>query len=504
MIIANVAAALPGEREFKRVDIYIHNGKITAIREAGSINTGKTGANTAPAKTPSGDNTAPTDLSGSAPARPTESDEVLDVKGLLAFPGAIDPHVHFDEPGFTHREDFMHGSAEAARGGVTTVIDMPCTSLPPVTSGAALEQKLSLVKDKALIDFAFYGGINGLMKPEEIAGVVSALAPRVVGFKTYFVSGMETFPAVNDAQFEAAAKACAEERRPLLLHAEDPNVIASATKEREQIRGTQPPQWIDYYASRPMDAEISAVLRALRLAGQYAKTLHIVHVGTAKAAVIVTEKGATCETCAHYLAFDEGDFTRLGAALKTAPPVKNTEQKALLWKLLADGSIGFVTSDHAGAPDYEKFTNNPLTAYGGIPGTGTLFPYLLSEGLFAKRLTLDRFLEVTSGGAARRYGLWQGKGSLAPGRDADIVLVDPGHTTRILPENMMSKSNISPFAGMLLSGRIEGTFVRGTPVYASTRLAAALGETSEALFPNTAGKIIAKPGFGKFLTWGYR
>jgi len=143
-------------------------------------------------------------------------------------------------------------------------------------------------------------------------------------------------------------------------------------------------------------------------------------------------------------------------------------------------------------------------AYGGIPGTGTLFPYILSEGLFAKRLSLDRFLEVTSGGAARRYGLWQGKGSLAPGKDADIVLVDPYHTRRIDPSAMMSKNAITPFAGMVLSGRIEGTWVRGSCVYASVRLAAALKAPKDFVFSNEEGMILAKPGYGTFLTWGYR
>ncbi len=334
------------------------------------------------------------------------------------------------------------------------------------------------------------------MKPEDIPQVVESLAPNVVGFKSYFISGMDTFPAVDEAQFAAAAQACAKGGRPLLLHAEDPDVIAEATRERAFIRGTQKHQWIDYYASRPMDAEMAAVLKALKLAGQYAKNIHIVHVGTAKAAIAVSERGATCETCAHYLAFDETDFARLGAALKTAPPVKAPEQKAMLWHLLADGQIGFVTSDHAGAPEYEKYTDDPLTAYGGIPGTGTLFPYLLSEGLFAKRLPLERFLEATSGGAARRYGLWQAKGSLLPGKDADFVLVDPDHTSRVIPSNMMSKSAITPFAGMLLSGRIEGTFVRGSCVYASVRLAAALGKKSDTIV-NEAGMILARPGFGK-------
>ena len=134
MILANVAAALPGERDFRLVDIFIKDGKIASIKEAGiekkkenpleNIDSGANKANKLHAY---------------------DDEEIIDVHGLLAFPGAIDPHVHFDEPGFTHREDFLHGSAEAARGGVTTVIDMPCTSIPPIISDEALEQKLSII-----------------------------------------------------------------------------------------------------------------------------------------------------------------------------------------------------------------------------------------------------------------------------------------------------------------------------------------------------------------------
>lgn len=478
MLILNAAAALPGEREFRLVDVRIQNGKILWIKEAG--------------------------CAGTEDASRDVLDERIDAKGLLMFPGAIDPHVHFDEPGFTHREDFLHGCAEAARGGVTTIIDMPCTSLPPVTTPHALEQKLSIVKEKALIDFAFYGGIPGSVSPETVPELVQALADRVVGFKCYFISGMDTFPAVHEAQFAAAAQACAKAGRPLLLHAEDPDVIEEASRERSLLRGDNPPQWIDYYASRPMEAEIAAVRKAVKLAGPYAKYLHIVHVGTARAVPAILEKGSTCETCPHYLAFDETDFARFGASLKTAPPVKSPEQKAILWKMLESGQINFVASDHAGAPDYEKNTGNPLTAYGGIPGTGTLFPYLLSEGLFAKRLSLERFLEVTSGAAACRYGLWQGKGSLQPGKDADFVLVDPERTSLLSPSHMMSKSTITPFASMRLSGRIEGTFVRGSCVYASSRLAASIGAKDEPILKNESGAILIKPGFGTFLTWGYR
>jgi len=482
VLIRNVLAALPGEKHLKKVDIAVRAGKIAAITEAGALAQGSVA------------------LEGE-----TASGDVLDAAGLMAFPGAIDPHVHFDEPGFTHREDFAHGTAEAARGGVTTVVDLPCTSLPPITDAAALEHKLSIVAKKALVDFAFFGGFNGALDEAGFERTASELAPRVVGFKCYTISGMDSFRALSPAQLARAIRLCAGAGRPLLLHAEDPGTIAAAQGRLEAERGSAAPSWKDYYASRPMAAEIEACRTAIAAAGPNAKSLHVVHVGTAEAGRMVAASGATCETCAHYLAFDESDFERLGSALKTAPPVKEPSQKALLWKLLADGTISFLTSDHAGAPDYEKNTGNPLTAYGGIPGTGTLFPYLLSEGFFAGKLDLPRFLEASSGSAARRYGLSGAKGSIAPGFDADLVLVDPDATTLVDPERMLSKSHITPFAGMRLAGRIAGTFVRGSCVFGTSRLLArGAPEHIAQAAPDAEGSILAEPGSGRFVTWGYR
>lgn len=475
MLIRNVLAALPGEEDFKRVQLRVRGSRIEKIN--GDENDGNI-------------------RQGGTP------DEVIDASGLMLFPGAIDPHVHFDEPGFTHREDFFHGSCEAARGGVTTVIDMPCTSLPPVTGLENFRHKLNIVSRSAVVDYGFFGGIQGMADEEEIGRTVNALAPEVLGFKCYFISGMDTFPAVSEGQFKAAIQACAKAGRPLLLHAEDPDIIGRA--EADLSRHEAAHSWRDYCASRPMEAEIAACIKALSLAADKARTLHIVHAGTAKVAAMAKAAGASCETCAHYLAFDEGDFSRLGASLKTAPPVKEAAQKSLLWRLLADGAIDFLASDHAGSPDYEKFTPDPLQAYGGIPGTGILFPYLLSEGLFAKRMKLGDFIRAVSEGAARRYGIAGAKGSLKPGMDADFVLVDPDATSLVKAEDMMSKSHISPFTGMRLAGRIVGTFVRGSCVYATPCLSAKGLVSAGRTRPGHAqGWIHATPGSGKFLRWGY-
>ncbi|MDP3176460.1 MAG: amidohydrolase family protein, partial [Spirochaetaceae bacterium] len=319
-------------------------------------------------------------------------------------------------------------------------------------------------------------------------------APKVLGFKCYFISGMKTFTRVTHFDFERAMAEAQRLGRPLLLHAEDLDYVSSATEFVRARRGTAAPEWMDYADSRPEAAELVAAVSAIALARGRTSSLHVVHVGTAAAAQAIAAAGASCETCAHYLAFGREDFDAFGASLKTAPVVKGRSERDALWRLLADGTIGFVASDHAPSLRAEKETGDPWTAYGGIPGVGTSLPYLLSEGYLSGRLTLGRFLDAIAVQAAKRYGLAGRKGSLAPGKDADLVLVDPRSSTVVRGEELLSKGRITPFEGMILRGRIVATFVRGKRVYdAATAATAASGG-----LPG----IVAEPGYGKFLTGG--
>jgi len=480
VLIRGGLIALPGQSDLRRASVRVRDERVAEISES---------------------------------LAPEAGEEIVEAEGLLVLPGAIDPHVHFDEPGFTSREDFLHGSAEAARGGVTTVIDMPCTSLPPVLDAAALDNKLAHVSKSALVDFALYGGVSGhrieesLRRPGASArdsdggGAMAELAPRVVGFKCYFVSGMESFTRVTHEGFARVVAEAERLGRPVLLHAEDFDYVTAATARVKAARGSARPEWSDYADSRPEAAELAAVAAATGLARSRESTLHIVHVGTAAAAEIAHRAGATCETCAHYLAFGREDFAEKGAALKTAPVVKGLSERELLWRLLADGSIDFLASDHAPCTLEEKETGDPWTAYGGIPGVGTGFPFLISEGLLGRRrMTLARFLDATSGAAARRYGLAGRKGSLEPGKDADFVLVDPDASTRVMGSRLLSKGRVTPFEGMELRGAIASSYVRGKRVYDSR---AVDGRGGAGRSPAGLPGIVAEPGSGRFLTWGY-
>jgi allantoinase len=430
MIVKNGQVALSGQEHPRALDIRIAGGQIVELGE---------------------------NLPGNA--------NILDAQGLFVLPGGIDPHVHFDDPGYTHREDFYHGSCAAASGGITTVIDMPCTSVPPVTNRRNLEHKLAVIERKSVVDFGLYGGVSAQSWEEGGSRNMAELAGDVMGLKAYFISGMDTFGRLDHFRFRQVLAAAADLGLPVLLHAEDYDFVSAATPAA-MAEGDRPR---DYYCSRPETAEVLAVLAAIALARETGADLHVVHVGTAAAADIVGHSWATCETAPHYLAFTLDDFERIGAPLKVAPSVKLAENRDRLWERLADGTIDFCASDHAPCLPEEKATGSIWTDYGGIPGSGTTLPYLFSEGYLKGRLSLHRLLEVVAENAARRYGLFDRKGSVAVGKDADLVLVDPQKSWTVRGAEFYSRGKITPFEGMTFQGRVVKTLLRGKVIYDADR-----------------------------------
>lgn len=403
---------------------------------------------------------------------PADADLTIDGAGLVALPGAIDPHVHFDEPGFTEREDFDHGSSSALRGGVTSVIDMPCTSLPPVVSVDALRAKLAAITARARCDFALFGGLDArraiARDPGWRADLAALHREGVVAFKAYTVSGMETYPALSHVALSEVLEQAASLGALVALHAEDADLV---TRLSERLRATGRVDPAAYAESRPAQAECLAVAGALLLRGATGAALHVVHVASGLAADLIAQArraGAdvTGETCPHYLAFTDDDFVRLGAVLKTAPIVKGAADRAKLWAHLASDGLQFVGTDHAPCrwPD-DKQTGNIWTAYGGVPGTELMLPYLLTEGVHAGRLSWGRLVGVTSSAAARRYRLWPQKGSLAPGADADLALLDPDREWTVRGADLASKGRFTPFEGHVFRGRVMKTILRGELAY---------------------------------------
>lgn len=407
-------------------------------------------------------------ISGTS-SRKRITDTEINADGMLVLPGAIDPHVHFDTPGFEWREDFAHGTRAAAAGGVTTVIDMPDTSLPPVTNPENLEKKLTAIKDLAYVDYALWGGVSGdLMMDEDWMNSMSTLYEAgVVGFKTYLISAMDTFRDLSVIQLGQVMQYASKIGALVGLHAEEKDMIEARTFA---LKKAGKKSLFDFYFARSDPAEQQGVAIGLGLAKQTRCGLHIVHLAS-KGALELIKKGkrleidVSSETCPHYLQFTYKDFKKLGPYLKCAPVVKTERDRDALWGGLIDGDIDFASTDHASCRKDEKETDDVWTTYSGVNGVQTMLPYLFTYGYLKKRLSLARLIEVTSMNAAKRFGLYPQKGVIEVGSDADIVIIDPNKIWTVNTSSLFTRHSWTPFIGMKMVGEIVMTIVRGEVVY---------------------------------------
>jgi allantoinase len=395
--------------------------------------------------------------------------EVLDAAGLHVLPGAVDAHVHLDDPGRADWEGFETGTRALAAGGTTTCVDMPLNALPPTIDAAAFDAKVAAAHGTALVDFALWGGLV----PGNVERLPELAARGVVGFKAFMSdSGVPEFARADDLTLYEGMRAAAALGLPVAVHAES-EAITSALAARARGEGRTGVR--DYLASRPAIAEVEAIARALLLAEETGCALHVVHVSTGRGVALVAEArargvDATCETCPHYLVLDEDDAERLGAVAKCAPPLRPAAERDALWGALDE--IAFVASDHSPAPAELKRDDDFFAVWGGISGAQSLLALLLDAGHHERGVPLERLAELSAAGPAGRLRL-PGKGRLEPGADADLVLVDLAGETAIAPETLLYRHPHTPYAGRPLRGRVARTIVRGTTVVADGRVVAA-------------------------------
>ncbi|HMO27464.1 MAG TPA: allantoinase AllB, partial [Tepidisphaeraceae bacterium] len=394
-----------------------------------------------------------------APAR-----QEIDGRGLLAMPGAIDTHVHFNEPGRAEWEGFASGSAALVAGGGTCCFDMPLNSSPPVLDPASFDLKRIAAEQSSVADFGLWGGIT----PGNL-DQLEALAERgVVGFKAFMSdSGISDFERSDDDTLHRGMSIVASLGLPVAVHAEDQSLTARRTAEaraagRSSVR--------DYLDSRPIDAEVIAINRAAEIARATRCDLHIVHVSSAPGVQAVLAARAagtqiTCETCPHYLFLDDTDVIRLGAIAKCAPPIRPRGEVDALWREMLSDHINLVASDHSPAPASMKQSSDFFDVWGGIAGVQCTLSLLLSDD----RLTPQTIASLTATRPADRYGI-SGKGRLAIGYDADIVLVDPEASWTLQRDDLYDRHRASPYAGRAFRGRVMATFVRGRRVFDGTHV----------------------------------
>lgn len=398
---------------------------------------------------------------------PGAATETVDAAGCHVFPGVVDPHVHFNDPGRADWEGFETGSAALAAGGGTLFVDMPLNASPPTLDAASFDAKLAAARGRSRTDFALWGGIV----PGNVEQLPDLAARGVAGFKAFMcASGIDDFTAADDATLWSGMRAAATLGLPVLVHAENDAIPAALAREaiaagRTGVR--------DYLASRPVVVELEAIGRAIALAADTGCTLHVVHVSSGAGVALVAEARArgvdvTCETCPHYLVLTAADAERLGAVAKCAPPLRPAEVQAELWRAVAAGDVAFVASDHSPAPAAFKQATNFFEVWGGIAGVQTTLGLLLEEGHARRGLALAEIARLTSRGAVDRFRLGD-RGRIEPGGVADLAVVDLAHAAPLVVADLHDRHTLSPYVGRTLRGRVRRTLLRGRTIFADGR-----------------------------------
>lgn len=392
----------------------------------------------------------------------------IDAKGLHVLPGAIDVHVHFREPGYTHKEDWETGTAAAAMGGVTTVFDMPNVD-PPTGTPAALALKREAAK-KAYVDYGLYG----LLAEDNIDQLEALIEGGVAGFKCFMGNTFGNLPSPSTGAMLEGFEILARRGYRCSLHAETASIMAWRQRKLMAAGRNAP---LDHLSARPAVVAIEAVARAAILAEWTGARIHVLHISSADELRPLREAKArgvdiTGETCPQYLIHDTTDYARLGSLIRVNPPIREPHHKALLWDALRDGTVDMIATDHAPHTPEEKTRNNIWTADCGWPGVETQMPLMLT-GVSEGKLSIRDYVRISAYNPARAWGLHPWKGSLQPGADADIAIVDLGREQMIDREALASRSKITTFHGMRTKGLPVHTLVRGRFVMRDRKLVTA-------------------------------
>jgi allantoinase len=371
-----------------------------------------------------------------------EDGEEIDASGLHVFPGGIDSHVHFDEPGRTEWEDIAHGSAALAAGGYTSFVDMPLNNLPVTTDVAAFDLKLEAMKRSSKVDFGLWAGL--------VPGNLDQLEPLVrggvMGFKAFMCpSGIDEFPASDAVTLREGMKRIADLSSILLVHAEDPARLLEPAGSGA----------LDFIRSRPPAAEWSAIAQAIDVAVATGCRLHVVHVSTARGMDLIRDAqqeglDVSGETCPHYLLYREDDLDRLGGVAKCAPPFRTALDREALW------AAEMIVSDHSPSTLDLKAGDDFTSIWGGISGCQSTRQLLLAQD----RLDLAQVAAVTAKNIAVRFGL-EGKGDIATAYDADLWIVDLSGDDVVRREDLLYRNAFSAHEGQRIRGRTVKTLIRG-------------------------------------------
>lgn len=393
--------------------------------------------------------------------------EEINAEGLHIFPGVVDVHVHFNEPGRVEWEGLATGSSSLAAGGATTFFDMPLNSDPPTINKEQFMTKMKIAQEKSVVDFGLLGGLV----PDNLDDLSDLMECGAVGLKGFMPhSGIDEFSAIDGEALYDGLKKASELDAIVMLHAESQVITTKLANEaKSQGRTTA----YDFEKTRPVCSEVEAVERALSMAEATNAKLHIVHASAAEVARRVNmakARGvdATVETCTHYLSLNVDDLEQLGAIAKCCPPVRTQDVVDELWEAVANGEIDFVSSDHSpssGDLKVLKEGQSIFDCWGGISSAQSTLNVMLEEGHFKRNIPLETIARLTSTNPAKRFGIYPKKGSIEVGSDADFAIVDLNKKFTLEKEDLFYRHKHSPFIGREFRGKVLCTILRGQKVF---------------------------------------
>ncbi|MGP4007687.1 allantoinase AllB [Streptomyces sp. 4N124] len=376
----------------------------------------------------------------------------------VLLPGLVDTHVHVNDPGRTEWEGFWTATRAAAAGGITTLVDMPLNSLPPTTTVENLRTKQKVAADKAHIDVGFWGGAL----PDNVADLRPLHDTGVFGFKAFLSpSGVDEFPHLDQEQLAGSLAEIASFGGLLIVHAEDPHHLSAAPQHGG-------PKYAHFLASRPRDAEDTAIAQLIAQAKRLDARVHVLHLSSSDALPLIAEAKAegvrvTVETCPHYLTLTAEEVPDGASEFKCCPPIREAANQDLLWQALADGTIDCVVTDHSPSTADLK-TDDFATAWGGISGLQLSLAAVWTE---ARRRGhgLEDVVRWMSERTAQLVGLGQ-KGAIEAGRDADFAVLAPDATFTVDPAALQHRNRVTAYAGKTLYGVVRSTWLRGERIVA--------------------------------------
>lgn len=376
--------------------------------------------------------------------------------------GMVDTHVHVNAPGRTEWEGFRSATRAAAAGGTTTIIDMPLNSIPATTTVAALKTKVDEARDKCFVDVGFWGGV--------VPGNTTELAPMVeagvAGFKCFLVpSGVDQFQHVTEDDLREAMPELARLNALLIVHAELPELI-----DESAVTGSTA-DYQTFLDSRPRAAENQAVELMIRLSREFGTRVHIVHLSSADAVPLLRQARAegvaiAAETCPHYLHLTAEEIPSQATEFKCCPPIREASNRERLWYGLAEGTIDMIVSDHSPCPVAMKLHNegNFLAAWGGISSLQLRLPVVWTEAE-RRGFSLQDLAKWVCENPARQVNLESRKGTIAVGRDADLVIWDPQREFTVNAAALEHRHKLTPYHREQLKGAVRRTFLRGKRIY---------------------------------------